>query len=556
MTALVHPDRLFGVVQRLFTGSVEEVLGELLQNAQRSGATEVDIRIDQDRMVFSDNGTGLKKGLEGFRTLLAIADSNYRPEVEATQSPMGVGFYALLSHPGISQVDIQSGGRAMAIDTARWFSDSQYRNAWKDLVFKTEYRPGTVIEAKGSAELLESLLEHLEPVGWQPASPRGFPAWGGYMEHFRMTVNGRALPTELPESMQLNVLFETDYAGNRIRVGMAKKGLHFVSNSFVNWFGYLIKVPGIGQGIDWQITVTTGSPVTPRSPTRDGIVEDEKWALLTRFVCDQTRAYFEQLETPPALEVLRAGFRLFPELTQQLPWVIARKAEPGSHPGYKYRFEETPDVVIDKAGDHYLLDTEIELYEGSEPMGSMEGLESFLPLLDKPAYFLRSSRVPVTGVAWKPGPLVRNDVGVEIRGRGHFAVLDESGEPQAWIPVSRDVFAYNQPHSHDVTLCYLMIGTESPVEAIRLAAKSTFEYHPDIEDSWATADQAFTRTVEAVIRKIVGNVVPRDFSKNDLAEFVPKGKRIKRIEFGYEKGKLTNLTLVLNKGKAISLGLI
>lgn len=559
-SSLVNTDRLFGVVRRLFTGSLDEIVGELLQNAQRSGATEVDIRVSEDRITFSDNGSGLKDGAEGFRKLLSIGESDYTPEVEAAQTPMGIGFYALLSHSAVIEVRIRSAGKELAINPARWFSDAKYRHNWVELLTECDHRYGTSIQAKCRPELIDGFSALFQEKWWVPdfalsAQFRGIPAWVGYGNWLRITFNGEVLPAELPDFLKLEVLFETEYLGNRLTVGMKPGTYSGYGQSFVNWFGKLIEVNGLGHEVDWRLSVTGNNPVTPRSPTRDGIVSDDKWKALRQFLIDRTREYFEHLQTRPEVEVLQAGYCLFPELAEKLPWIIARKAQVGEGTSHQYRFLPTEYEILPKNGDFHLLDWEIDVLDDAGRSNRMGGLESFLPLLDKPAYFHDRGGRTVTAVAWKPGPLVRNDIGVEVRERGQFCVLDDRGEPGEWMDVTRDVFAYEQPVAFDITDCGLVVGATNPIQAIQDAATRTFEYHPDIEDSWATANQCFSDSVHAVLRKLKGNVVPLDFSQSDLREFVPKGRRIRRVEYKYLEGTMSGLKLVLNKGKSVLLGI-
>jgi hypothetical protein len=117
---LVNSDRIRNTLRRQFDGSAHTVIGELLQNSQRSGSTSVDIvSISEDtpentankercvrysRLIYADNGTGLI-GREGFEKLICLGDSYYEnPSVEQNQLPMGVGFNSLLANQKVTLV--------------------------------------------------------------------------------------------------------------------------------------------------------------------------------------------------------------------------------------------------------------------------------------------------------------------------------------------------------------------------------------------------------------------------------------------------------------------
>ena len=76
--SLIDEENLFRqVVRRLYSGTVREIVTELLQNSQRAGATRVEVHFPRKtRCVFSDNGHGLVDGVESLQTLLVLAASH------------------------------------------------------------------------------------------------------------------------------------------------------------------------------------------------------------------------------------------------------------------------------------------------------------------------------------------------------------------------------------------------------------------------------------------------------------------------------------------------
>ncbi|WP_299752085.1 ATP-binding protein [uncultured Tateyamaria sp.] len=83
-------------VTRLFNASIDDIIAELLQNARRSGATEVAIDCIDDPAIgpavcFRDNGSGLTDP----EALLTLGGSARDDETQVKEDPAGMGFFAL-----------------------------------------------------------------------------------------------------------------------------------------------------------------------------------------------------------------------------------------------------------------------------------------------------------------------------------------------------------------------------------------------------------------------------------------------------------------------------
>ncbi|MBE9117237.1 hypothetical protein IQ249_15155 [Lusitaniella coriacea LEGE 07157] len=79
----------------LFNASLKDILQELLQNARRSGATEVAIVLlqsdERHRLSLSDNG----HGLDDPAVLLTLGESEWSEEIAQGEDPAGMGFFSL-----------------------------------------------------------------------------------------------------------------------------------------------------------------------------------------------------------------------------------------------------------------------------------------------------------------------------------------------------------------------------------------------------------------------------------------------------------------------------
>jgi hypothetical protein len=109
--AKVNP-RLLTKAERLFIGSVEGRIIEILQNARRAGATEVRISNKDGLITVQDNGSGI----EDFQKLLDLGGSGWDEKLEAGEDPAGVGLFSLASR----EVTIISKFRKVGITEEGW----------------------------------------------------------------------------------------------------------------------------------------------------------------------------------------------------------------------------------------------------------------------------------------------------------------------------------------------------------------------------------------------------------------------------------------------------
>ena len=105
-------ERLLTKASRLFTGTLDGRIIEILQNARRAGATEVRISNKDGLITVHDNGSGI----EDFQKLLDLGGSGWDEKLEAGEDPAGVGLFSLAP----KKVTIISGSRKTVIDKDGW----------------------------------------------------------------------------------------------------------------------------------------------------------------------------------------------------------------------------------------------------------------------------------------------------------------------------------------------------------------------------------------------------------------------------------------------------
>ncbi len=104
--------RLLSKADRLFTGTIEGRIIEILQNARRADATEVRINNKDGFVTVQDNGSGI----EDFQKLLDLGGSGWDEKMEAGEDPAGVGLFSLAPR----EVTIISSARKIVIDKDSW----------------------------------------------------------------------------------------------------------------------------------------------------------------------------------------------------------------------------------------------------------------------------------------------------------------------------------------------------------------------------------------------------------------------------------------------------
>ena len=193
---LINTDRVRSSIRRLFQNDIAECLSELIQNSQRARARKVEIVTREEWFTYRDDGHGLLGGVEGFHTLLKIAESRFDNETITDQDPMGLGIHALLAHDRVRQVTFASGGHRLTLDTKRWWADREYYTHWFE---QLEELPETVEGFEVTVRADAKLVEQLKQVFTNSTYPyrKTGPA-EGYEGYLEITLDGAKIDTRLP----------------------------------------------------------------------------------------------------------------------------------------------------------------------------------------------------------------------------------------------------------------------------------------------------------------------------------------------------------------------
>jgi len=300
--SMVNEQMLFSsIVKRLFTGSVREIVEELLQNAQRAGATRVEVTFPhEDSCLITDNGHGLVHGAEDLHAMLVLAESSYQDtSVFENQSPMGIGLYSLIAHDEVMRLTIDSGAVCFPLDTHRWLSDKAYRESWQEQIiprtWPEEGPQGFCLHIKATSAFVKKLqdlfalhedLRYRSDI--ESYKNLSNPACG-FRGLMAIYVAGVEITDDIPERIALpspKGLAGT-YQGNAIHISPFPPSGSYGGCLIVNWYGQLIFDRHHDYRFQAYLVVRAGKPVTPRAPTRAGLIDDEARSALYRWMEDR-----------------------------------------------------------------------------------------------------------------------------------------------------------------------------------------------------------------------------------------------------------------------------
>lgn len=108
--ASINERKFFESMKHLFASSYS-VLGELMQNARRAGATRIDFTVDVEKKTATVLDDG--HGITDFGVLVALCDSGWSEQVQLTDKPFGMGLFSLFF--AAQTVKFRSGGHSLTV---------------------------------------------------------------------------------------------------------------------------------------------------------------------------------------------------------------------------------------------------------------------------------------------------------------------------------------------------------------------------------------------------------------------------------------------------------
>ena len=561
VVSMVDETRLLRVVKRLFTGSVKEVLGELLQNSQRAGAKNVHITTAENRLTISDDGTGLvgAGGAAKFSSLMRIAESSYERESVQDQDPMGVGLFSLFALEGISEVVVSSNGFSLAIDTNRLWNEDGYWQAWESRIEPAESDAPTdlTLSITATAERIKTITDNLTAKTYAYTAHHDLEyksAVSGYTGVLDVFLDGERLETSCEFAKKMDEVFiETTYQGNTLIIGADS----YPHRNVVNWYGQLINAGS--THLRFYLEVRNGRPVNPMSPSRRGIIDDTEFKTFVGFLRDRLRDYIlstpqENLSTLAVSTIYNVDKNW---ADKKCPYFTAHlwKHDPMDGNFENWAGASTERAVLSYADSPLLMDESVSLAERVESgeMSFVEGIcygaQSFVPVIEKvlgqSVYELVSGnkeRLIVQQLWWKPGKDLE-DFFVEA---GEFTLCDKKLEiaPETgWHAVGDDiVFAFENCENWDInSVDNLIVGVRDDIKSkivfLDSDAWCIWSYENEDNDS-DTMETDYRRSLEAVKASLFKDCLPDNcLDLWRLMQYFPlaSGERVTKLEFIYPR---------------------
>lgn len=601
MSLIVNEKRLPATIKRLFKNSVYEIVGELLQNAQRAGAAEIHFNFNRDAQTITvrDDGAGIAPDNDAWGRILRMADSFYsNPAVEENQNPMGVGLLSLFALELITNVSISSRGKTATIETNKLWTSEDYWANWTDLITDARYfvegfeivvkydEPATVHSYQHLAYKFEYAITKAGDGSGRHAAARGY---AGILSIF---LDGQAVDASLPAECVPtgeNLILNTFYQNNRLRIGQSAQ--IYSCNAYVVWYGQIIK---LDSNIPFLLEVSTGNPVTPLAPTRAGLINDRKLESLRKFVENSLFAALANEQTAKRMKpafVKNLYLRYPLRATTELPVCVVRRltapaadsiincyadfCDLGEEQVASYREIENEPVEIFDSAVSYFLDEEKRadcrykfVGDYQESFGASdnaklderpsagwfaahEGLTSFAGILGGEIYELAAGnrqKLNVKRICWKPG----KQIAEFFCEPGEFAVVSVEDAPDEgdFRPITEQIFVFESAASQfigDVEgLCVAVPLAESSSladEAARwlgLCGRACFS--PDDDYDYDQQEQDFDDSISRLLLELRGDVLSTNWSFQELKTVVEKFAAEKIKNIAVENGEKQSCT--------------
>lgn len=264
-------ERLLTKASRLFTGTLEGRVIEILQNARRAGATEVRISNMDGLITVRDNGSGI----DDFQKLLDLGGSGWDEKLEAGEDPAGVGLFSLAPR----KVTIISGGRQTVID----------RDGWT----------GKPVEVVENAEAVNgTILKFHDEKPWDMELVERHAVFAG----IRVIVDGKVCHS-MPFCGQMSVNYPD--LGCRIEVVSEISKYHrqwvsyyYQSKALVNFHGQIVELdywPGkIRSDLHVLVDLTEQTQIRLMLPARTKLVENQALKKLEEAIEIEYYRYFQR----------------------------------------------------------------------------------------------------------------------------------------------------------------------------------------------------------------------------------------------------------------------
>ncbi|MDX6574961.1 MAG: hypothetical protein QOE96_914 [Blastocatellia bacterium] len=209
------------------------------------------------------------------------------------------------------------------------------------------------------------------------------------------------------------------------------------------------------------------------------------------------------------------------------PYIVAESIQTSENPNSLEDFNSTSDYDFNNRSISeifsydelpLLLNEQVSVQLASGATDAEHGLRSFLPETG-PTYILRQgneNRVSIGTLWWKPEGEPQHDWFYQP---GHYGISYDDTPPEEWLQITKGpVFTFNDPSSYDAGDVDFIVGTAaSPIEFLHKQVWAGFS--PDDERDYDPQQESYQNSIDDLIRSIIGNCVPRDFTLCQISRF-------------------------------------
>lgn len=587
-SSLLNPERIRSTIRRMFSGTHEEVVSELLQNAQRIKASHVsfDVTTEQGQveLVYRDNGPGLHNA-DAFLRLLSLGGSGYDAATEQAQNPMGFGFNALLAHEDVEQVIIESNRYQLVVDTARWWQEVAYAESWQTRLSRSLFASGLKLTVRyrkpASGNHWATTPESLAHCIRTQAS--------SYFGYFTVLLNGAPVEQKLPGILEgENLLFVLNTRlqdGTAIRWVLNDCYQHY--NLYVRWYGQLVQHMRESNQIPsrWALylDVQAGQPVDLIAPTRKDIVRNEKFEQVLREASSLLFEAINAMEAPTlglveALEKLDANRY---NQTSRFALVHVRQADQLPVDGH-YGLDASHAKVLSKAeflklkerNTIFFLNADLHVHETSFYGGDLlsrfsTGVSSFLPYAPKEWLFMSSASklpsswgsVPTLTCHWKVGekPQAQPLSGFRLSAPGEVAFSESTDLPASehFKPLPKQA----QVHASNETT----VQAFDELDQVLVGSSNLDEYLLAYGHGWLGSDldeDAREAAITTARRSIRGQTIATNFCLQEIQNFLQPDEFVLSVKLHYgklndpnERPRPSAITVTTSQARKVKLNL-
>ena len=251
--ASIHQDAI-NRVSEFFNATTGDIMKELLQNARRSGASSVDVTIEEDRIIVSDNGMGIRNP----EAILAFGLTAWDQRTNQSEHPAGMGLYALARRENVQVISSTGDGHAWRVNLTRDHFVGKLPAPIVDLPDRQATRGTSVAFTGGTRDesAIRSTLKHYPlpaRINGEPVEQKDFLEEALYVEEW----NG----------IRIGV-----YRNNRPIIGRSSRALNF--HGIVVRDARLPEVEGIRSHWSAQADVLDCPHLELTLPARREIVEN------------------------------------------------------------------------------------------------------------------------------------------------------------------------------------------------------------------------------------------------------------------------------------------